>query len=710
MPGEGQLLRVGIVGAGYIADYHVHALRRLPGIDLVAVCDLDRGAAERLARAHAIPSVHADLAEMLAAEALSAVHVLVPPDRHLAVGRALIEAGVHTLFEKPMCASAAECDALTQLAQASGLKIGTSHNFLFSPAYERLRRAHRERWLGRIDAIDVIWNKHLPLARTGPFSAWMLRAPGNILLEVGPHSLAHVLDLTGELEDPQVRVFGSELLPNGAVFHERWEITGQAQGTLVHLRFSFVPGYTEHMLRVRGTQASASVDFERNLYLLHHHRPLAMDLDRFAATASESGEALVQAARTLGDYALYKAKLGGDGPPFQASITRSIRAFYASLGSELDERQSARFARRVVALGERVVNAAGVSTTEVKPVVACGNGNGRFPEVLVTGGGGFIGRALVKRLVQRGHRVRVITRGGVNLPRGIDDSMIEVAVGGLGDRSFVARALAGVRWVFHLARSHGTSWQDFERNDVGVTRELAARCLSRGVERFVYSSSIAIYYAGRRAGRITEDTPADRAVIAHQAYARAKLESELLLTELFRRAGLPVVIVRPGIVIGSGGDPRHWGVGMWPYPSVCEVWGDGESKLPLVLVDDVADAMIRCIETPGVEGQSFNLVGDPLFNAAEYLDELERHAGIRLIRRRGPIWRFFAADSLKWMVKTLARYPDRPLPSYRAWEGRTGAAFFDCSKAKQLLGWKPTSDRAELIEAGIRLPALEFVA
>ena len=706
-----QPFRVGIVGAGYIADYHIRALRRVPGVEIAAVCDLDRRSAERMAIAHGIGKSHADVTEMLASERLSATHVLVPPDQHVHVGRMLIEAGVHVLFEKPMCSSAAECETLTRLAGERAVKLGTNHNFLFFSAYERLRRALREGWLGRIDAIDVIWNKHLPQVRSGPFSAWMLRAPANILLEIGPHSLAHVLDLCGEPEQPQVQVFGNEQLPNGSAFHDRWEITGQsAAGVLLHLRFSFNSGYAEHVLRVRGTLASATVDFERNLYLLHHHRPLAVDFDRFVSTASESAEVLAQAARTLSDYARYKAKLGGDGAPFQASITRSVRAFYAGLNSAIDERQDAQFSRRVVALGERLVKAGGVSEAESRPAVAGSNGSGRFADVLVTGGGGFIGRALVKKLVARGHKVRIVTRGGINLPGEIDDRAVEIAVGGLRDRSFIAGALNGVRWVFHLARSHGTTWKDFESNDVNVTRELAARSLSRGIERFVYSSSIAIYYAGRRAGKITEATPADRAVIAHQAYARAKLESEQLLIEMFRRAALPVVIVRPGIVIGSGGDPRHWGVGMWPYPSVCELWGAGDTKLPLVLVDDVAEALIRCVETPGIEGESFNLVGDPFFNAAEYLDELEKHAGVRLMRHPSPIWRFFAADSLKWMVKTLAGYPDRALPSYRAWDGRTGAAFFDCSKAKRLLGWQPTSDLKALVEAGIRAPALEFVA
>ena len=160
----------------------------------------------------------------------------------------------------------------------------------------------------------------------------MLRAPANILLEIGPHSLAHVLDLCGEPEEMSVQVLGNQLLPNGAVFHDRWVLTGQVAGARVHLRFSFNSGYTEHVVRVRGTLASATVDFERNLYFLHHHRPLAVDFDRFASTASESARALVQATRTLSDYARYKAKLGGDGAPFQASITRSVRAFYAALG------------------------------------------------------------------------------------------------------------------------------------------------------------------------------------------------------------------------------------------------------------------------------------------------------------------------------------------------------------------------------------------
>ncbi len=701
---------MGIVGAGYIADFHARGLRGVPGVELSAVCDLDRGAAERIGGAHAIRGVYSDLDEMLARERLDVAHVLVPPDKHRSVGSTLLCAGLHVLFEKPLGTSSADCRALSELARERGLSLGTSHNFLFFSAYERLREACRERWLGRIDAIDVIWNKHLPQARSGPFAAWMLRAPGNVMLEIGPHSIAHVLDLCGEPEDLVVQAFGNHELPTGAIFHERWEVSGLAGKTLVRLRFGFGSGYSEHVLRVRGTLASASVDFERNLFFMHRHRPLSMDFDRFATTAVESAQALGQAARTLADYARYKAKLGGDGAPFQASITRSVRAFYAGLKDQIDPRHESRFSARVVALGERLTEAAGVAKATPKAIRAVRGRSRRPADVLVTGGSGFIGRALVKSLIERGHRVRIVTRGGGGLPRELEAAGVEIQSGRLTDEAFLFDALDGVRAVFHLARAQGSSFRDFEQGDIEVTRKLSAASAARGIERFVYASSIAIYYAGKSAGTITEETPADRAVIAHQAYARAKLESERLLIDLFKQSSLPVVIVRPGIVIGSGGDPRHWGVGMWPHPSVCELWGAGDTRLPLVLVDDVAEAMIRCIEVPGIEGESFNLVGDACVNASEYLDELEKHADVRLSRRAGPIWRFFAADALKWAVKTIARYPDRPLPSYRAWEGRTAAAFFDCSKAKRLLGWRPISDRETLVEAGIRVPALEFVA
>jgi nucleoside-diphosphate-sugar epimerase len=147
---------------------------------------------------------------------------------------------------------------------------------------------------------------------------------------------------------------------------------------------------------------------------------------------------------------------------------------------------------------------------------------------------------------------------------------------------------------------------------------------------------------------------------------------------------------------------------MWWNDAVCQIWGEGKNKLALVLVEDVAAGLIAAMETPGIEGRSFNLVGEPLITAEEYLDALDRAGGIKIQRHATPIARFYLMDLMKWVVKVAVRHPERRLPSYRDWETRTGQAIFDCSAAKRTLGWKPVSDRDELVRRGIEEPFKEY--
>jgi nucleoside-diphosphate-sugar epimerase len=238
---------------------------------------------------------------------------------------------------------------------------------------------------------------------------------------------------------------------------------------------------------------------------------------------------------------------------------------------------------------------------------------------------------------------------------------------------------------------------------------VAACALEAKVKRFIYTGTIDSYYLGANAGTITEATPLDSRIEHRNLYARAKAVSERILVQMHREHGLPLVIVRPGIVIGRGGSPFHWGVGMWWSDSVCQIWGDGTSKLPLVLVEDVATGLIHAMHVAGIEGRSFNLVADQCLSAQEYLDALDRAGKMKIQRHATPIGKFYRSDMLKWMVKVAVRHPERRMPSYRDWESRTGKAVFDCSAAKAVLGWNPTCDRSEVIRRGIVEPLKEFL-
>jgi len=706
--------RVALLGTGYIAEWHAKALQSVSNVELAAVCDRILPRAQTFASKFGVRRVYGSLDALLVAEKLDAVHVLLPPDLHFAAARAALNAGVSVFVEKPMCDRAADCDELVRLAAERCLRLGVGHNFLFAEPYERLRRDVRGGVLGSIDDVAITWHRPLPQLLYGPFDTWMLSDPRPILIEVGSHSVAHMLDLVGDPEEIRVQPGNPVDLPTGRRFYRRWQASARKGATAVELRFSFVPGFSEYTIHVRGSLAAATVDLERNTYSLHHYRPISPDFDTYAMVAGEARNLIWQARRTLGKYVLSKLHLCARGNPYGASIARAMEAFYDASGLPLDERVDGRMGAHVVSWCERMGELANLPAEELVPapvaaVTPAMKPSIAPPRILVLGGTGFIGRELVRQLAASGQTVRLLIRNAGNLPRSLPDCGVECQVGDLMNRQDLQQAMTGVECVIHLARAKVKSWADYQRFEIEATQQVAECALQAQVKRLIYTGTIDSYYAGRGAGTITEDTPLDPRIERRNLYARAKAASESILLRMHREQGLPVVILRPGIVIGRGGSPFHWGVGMWWHDAVCQVWGKGENKLPLVLVEDVAGGLVSAMGKPGIDGRSFNLAADPCLSAQEYLDELDRCGGMRVERRARPILRFYLTDLMKWAVKVAVRHPERRMPSYRDWESRTQCAHFDCTAAKTVLGWQPASERGELVRRGIEEPLREFL-
>ena len=707
--GGGAVRRVGLVGAGYIADWHAQGLRSVEDVELVAVCDRVTARAQALAGKFGVAHVNGSLEEMLAAERLDAVHVLAPPDQHFEAARTALEAGVNVFLEKPMCDNAADCEALVRLAAERGLRLGVGHNFLFAEPYEQLRRDVRGGVLGRIDDVRITWLRALPQALHGPFDACMLRDPRNVLIETGPHLVAPMLDLVGEPEEMEVRASNAIELPTGRKFYRRWQANALQGRTAVELRFSFVPAFGEFTIHVRGSLAAATVDFERNTYTLEEHRPCDPDFDSYEMNVSQAKSLKRQARRNLWRYALSKMHLCARGNPYGASIARAMDAFYDPL--ILDERVDGRTGAKVIGICEELGELAHLPAEEIvawtAPAVAQATEAAR---ILVLGGTGFIGRELVRQLIAAGHTVRLLVRSVAGVPEALRNSgKLDCRIGDLANGQDLLQAMERVECVFHLARANVKSWADYQALEIEATRRVGECALEAGVKRLIYTGTIDSYYAGGKTGTITEATPLDPKIKRRNLYAQAKAASEEILMQMHREKGLPVVIVRPGVVIGHGGSPFHWGVGMWWNESVCQMWGAGKNKLALVLVDDVVAGLIAAMEKPRIEGRSFNLVGEPCLNAEEYLDELDRAGGIKIQRQATPILRFYLIDLAKWVVKVAVGHKDRQFPSYRDWEGRTQGAVFDCTAARTTLGWEPVRSRDELVRRGIRDPLKEYM-
>ncbi len=712
---------VGLLGAGYIAEWHLKALAKSKLAKVTAIADLDRGRANDLAQQYGAAAVYDSLGAMLANPAIDVVHILTPPNHHLAAAQEVLAAGKACFLEKPAVTSTAECDALAATAKSA---IGVNHNFLFQSAYQELRAAVQGGQLGPIESLVIAWRKPMPQINLGPFDSWMLAQPEHLLMEVGPHSASILVDLLGEPPEVFASRGSAKAIPGGRFAYRQWSATAQYERAVAQLLFSFGPGVSEHYLHVRGTHGRAEVDFESNIFTLDRPTRFGPDYDRFKRGREVGKKVRRQAQANLLRYMGSKFGVAKHGNAYGASIAESIETFYESLATTPEPRQTLAAARQAIHVCERIADATKHATanrevtSEVsspitvhsQPITASVISSDAAEPYLVFGGTGFIGRRLVAQLLAGGHKVRLVARRPANVDDAFRQAGVEIIRGCLTKPHELRGALEGVAGVFHLARAQVKRWAEYQRLDIEPSRQLAELCLEAGVPRLVYTGTIDSYYAGKHAGEIAESTGLDRRIERRNLYARAKQVIEQDLLQLHAERQLPLVIVRPGIVIGSGGSPFHWGIGMWNSDSAVQVWGDGRNPLPLVLAEDVADGLIRAMTTPGIEGESFNLVADTSLTAREYLDALQERLGVSIDVIPTPIWKFYATDMAKWVVKTVVRHPERRLPSYRDWESRTQQGRFDCTKAKEVLGWRPTEDAQALIEKGIYAPAAEVFA
>ena len=680
-------IKVGLLGAGYIFDSHANALAATPGVSIYAVCDQSRGRAAQAAARFNIPHVLGSIEE-LAASDCDVVHILLPPPPHIDAAMAMVQAGKSVFLEKPMGLDSAACAELCARAAEKGVAVGVNHNFLFSPGYESLRASIKAGELGRIDHIGVNWHFALPILQFGPFDSWMLAAPANLVFELGPHLGAFIVDLLG-LPDVVAAVAGNPFtLCADQTVYRQWTAVGRVGAATVVMSISITAGHADRILRVRGRGGSAQLDFGRDIGwsdLSVSDNPI---FDSHA-TARAAGRTLRHLAR--GDrIRRLKAALTkqADANPFEESILRSIRAFYAGGVLQVDPRHDGRFGTDVIRLCESIASTAGAGRPSQGSASVAVPSARIKPTVLVVGGTGFIGRRLVRLLVDRGHGVRVLTRNARAAALEFDGLGVDLFTGSHGNPEDARRALDGIKTVYHLAKCEGKRWQDYLDGDIAPTRVLAQAALAAGVDRFIYTGTIASYASDNPDAVIDNRTPVDPAIAGRNHYARSKAECEALLQAMQRDKG-------------PGSPPAHLGVARFVSETRVDYWGDGNNLLPLVTVDDVADALALALDAPGIDGQTLLLASPPLMSARDYVDAVAVYMAARIDARPRSAWRNWAADMLKELAKNAVHHPNRRWPSLHDWRCLSQRARYDARMSEQLLGWKPICDREMMVERGI---------
>jgi myo-inositol 2-dehydrogenase/D-chiro-inositol 1-dehydrogenase len=181
------LIRVGIVGAGNIANFHADAFRFVPDAEVVAVASLDGEQGRALARRCGVPNVFADYRELLRLPDLDAVTIACPNDLHARMTIDAAGSGKHVICEKPMALNLEECDAMIEACLKAGVLLLYAEQFLFAPKYVHAKMMTDEGALGHLYYVRHSW------CHDGPHSDWFWdveRSGGGVLMDMGCHSIA----------------------------------------------------------------------------------------------------------------------------------------------------------------------------------------------------------------------------------------------------------------------------------------------------------------------------------------------------------------------------------------------------------------------------------------------------------------------------------------------------------------------------------------
>lgn len=311
--------------------------------------------------------------------------------------------------------------------------------------------------------------------------------------------------------------------------------------------------------------------------------------------------------------------------------------------------------------------------------------------ILVTGGGGFLGQALCRGLVERGHAVSSFNRGHYPV---LDALGVRQLQGDLADGAAVARALEGADAVFHNAAKAGAwgSYQGyFDANVIG-TRNVIAACRAHGIGRLVYTSTPSVTHRATHpvAGGTAETVPYGEDLKAPYAATKLVAECEVLAAN---DAALATVALRPRLIWGPGDAQILPRLVARARVGKLRIVGDGRNLVDTTYIDNAAQAHFDAFEhlRPGADcaGKAYFISNGEPRPMERIINDLLRAAGAPEVHRRIPFRVTYALGAAMETLWPLLRIDSEPPMTRFLAEQLVTTHWYSMEPARRDFGYRP---------------------
>lgn len=305
-------------------------------------------------------------------------------------------------------------------------------------------------------------------------------------------------------------------------------------------------------------------------------------------------------------------------------------------------------------------------------------------KILVTGGTGFTGSHLTRRLIQAGHSVVVLD----NQPGMFSDELkqmgAEVIIGSVADRDLVLKVTRGCEVVHHVAamfRKVNLPKRVYWDVNVEGTRNVLESALRAGARKVVYCSTCGVH------GHVAHEPAGEDAPIAPEDYyQRTKYEGELIVPE-FLKKGLKVVTVRPTAIYGPGDPERFFMLFKMISEGRFVMFGDGKAHYHPLYVENLVDGFELAASSSRGDGEVYLIADEKYYTLNELVLAIAKTLGVERKIRHVPFWPLWTA-ALACEAVYRPFKADPPLFRRRVDWFRQNRAF-NIDRAARELGYKP---------------------